>query len=44
MAPSDLLQLREEEVDHVFDLRGLGREQDQLLVGQVELQHVLRRN
>lgn len=42
--PSDLLKLCEEVVDHVFDLRGLGREQDQLLVGQVELQHVLRRN
>ena len=28
----------------MFDLRGLGREQDQLLVGQVELQHVLGRD
>ncbi len=42
--PSDLFKFCEEEVDHVFDLRGLGREQDQLLIGQVELQHVLGRN
>ncbi len=42
--PSDLLDLCEEVIDHVFDLRGLGREQNQLLIGQVELQHVLRRN
>jgi len=41
---SDLLELCEEVVDHMFDLRGLGREQDQLLIGQVELQHVLRWN
>lgn len=39
--PPDLLELCEEVVDHVFDLRGLGREQDQLLVDQIELQHVL---
>lgn len=38
---SDLFYLSEEVVNHVFDLRGLGGEQDQLLVGQVELQHVL---
>lgn len=42
--PSDLFKLCEEVVDHVLDLRGLGGEQDELLVGQVELQHVLRRN
>lgn len=42
--PSDLLKLREEVVDHVFDLRGLGREQDELFIGQVELQHVLGRD
>lgn len=41
---SDLLELREEVVDHMFDLRRFGREQNQLLVGQVELQHVLRRD
>lgn len=42
--PSDLLDLCEEVVDHLFDLRGLGGEQNQLLVGQVELQHIIRRN
>lgn len=26
----------------MFDLRRLGREQDELLVGEVELQHVFR--
>lgn len=41
---SDLLYLGEEVVDHVLDLQGLGGEQDQFLVGQVELQHVLWRN
>lgn len=39
---SDLLELREEVVDHMFDLRRFGREQNQFLIGQVELQHVLR--
>lgn len=39
--PSNLLELCEEVVDHVLDLRGLGRKQDQLLIDQVELQHVL---
>lgn len=42
--PSDLFKLCEEVVDHVLDLRGFGGEQDELLIGQVELQHVLRRN
>lgn len=42
--PSDLFKLCEEVVDHVLDLRSLGGEQDELLIGQVELQHVLRRN
>lgn len=42
--PSDLLKLCEEVVDHVFDLRGLGREQDELFIGQVELEHVLGRD
>lgn len=38
---SDLFYLGEEVVDHVFDLRSLGGEQNQLLGDQVELQHVL---
>lgn len=42
--PSDLLKLCEEVVDHVFDLRGLGREQDKLFIAQVELKHVLGRD
>lgn len=42
--PSDLLKLCEEVVDHVFDLRGLRREQDELFIGQVELEHVLGRD
>lgn len=42
--PSDLLELCEEVVDHVFDLRGFGGEQNQLLIGQVELQHIIRWN
>lgn len=42
--PPDLLKLCEEVVDHVFDLRGLGREQDELFIGQVELKHVLGRD
>lgn len=42
--PSDLLKLCEEVVDHVFDLRGLGREQDELFIGQVEFEHVLGRD
>ena len=35
-----LLDLCDKGVDEVLDLRRLGGEQDQLLVGQVELQHV----
>lgn len=35
-----LFDLADEGVDEVFDLRCLGGEQDQLLVGQIELQHV----
>lgn len=42
--PSDLFELCEEVVDHVFDLWGLGGEQDQLLADKVELQHIIRWN
>lgn len=38
---SHLLELCDEIVDHGLHLRGFGGEEDQLLVGQVELQHVV---
>ena len=37
-----LLDLIDEGVDEMFDLPCLGWEQDQFLIGQIELQHVLR--
>lgn len=39
----NLFQLRDEDIDHVLDLWRFGREQDQLLVQQMKLQHVRRR-
>ena len=36
-----LLDLSDEVVYQALDLSSLGREQDELLIGQVELQHVL---
>lgn len=40
---TNLFQLRDEDIDHVLDLWRFGREQDQLLVQQMKLQHVGRR-
>lgn len=37
-----LFDLIDEGVYEMFDLWGLGWEQDQFLIGQIELQHVLR--
>lgn len=40
----DLLELRDEGVDHALDLRCFRREQDQFLARQIQLQHVRRRD
>lgn len=40
----NLLQLRDEEIDHVLDVWSFSREKDQLLVQQIKLQHVGRRD
>lgn len=34
--------MRDEEINYMFDLRCFGREQDQFLIHQIKLQHVLR--
>lgn len=41
---TDFFQLCDEVVNHGFDLRSFGREQNQFLIDEVELQHVFGRN
>ncbi len=41
---TDLFQLCDKVVNHGFDLGSFGREQNQFLIGEVELQHVFGRN